>query len=190
MQWIENNLVEYQPTHVIFNDAFASVVMAHMDANFRAKVARVEVVHTLEQLPVGPYAGGISGGSKSREELSLFKELDGVVVVSKAVQRYAKQHCDLDAEMIPNHAWSYKDKDTGDWPRYRQNFSKANVVMINPALIKGYDIFLGMARENSQRTADNDWCSLLNRPVHNFIAYTSWGTNDQMVQDLKAAGVK
>ncbi|KAK5095888.1 hypothetical protein LTR70_003207 [Exophiala xenobiotica] len=70
------------------------------------------------------FAGGISGGAKTSAELPLFRELDGLVAVSKAVQKYAKQYCDLDAEMIPNHAWSYKDKDTGGWPRFRKNFAK------------------------------------------------------------------
>lgn len=188
--WISDNLAEFQPTHVIFNDAFANVVTAMLPVSLKSRMARVEVVHTLEQLPVGPFAGGISGGGKSREELPLMKKLDGIVTVSKAVQKYAKLHCDLDTEMIPNHAWSYKDKDTGGWPRYRQNFSKANVVMINPAIVKGFDIFLGMAKENSRRAVEKDWSSLLNKPVHNFIAYTSWGSKPQMIEDLKDAGVK
>lgn len=157
---------------------------------FKDKVARVEVIHTLEQLPVGPFAGGISGGSKTAAELPLWKSLDGIVAVSKSVQAYAKKHCDLETEMIPNHAWSYKDKETGDWPRNRSNFAKQNVMMINPAYIKGYEIFLGMARANQQRKVENDWDALLNRPVYNFIAYSSWGSKPDMVQELKAAGVK
>lgn len=156
----------------------------------REKTARVEVVHSLEQLPVGPYAGGVSGGAKTPAELPLFQDLDGLVAVSMAVQKYAKEHCDLETEVIPNHAWSYKDKDTGDWPRCRQNFAKQNVVMINPALVKGYEIFLGMARENKQRVAEHNWDQVLNRSVYNFIAYTSWGSNPEMVRDLQAASVK
>lgn len=158
--------------------------------DLRKKATRVEVIHTLEQLPAGPYAGGISGGAMTQAELPLFEELDGLVAVSKAAQKYAKVHCGLDAEMIPNHAWSFKDRDTGDWPRYRQNFAKQNVVMVNPASVKGYDIFLGMARENKQRVVENNWDELLNRPVYNFIAYSSWGSKPDMVRELQAAGVK
>lgn len=174
----------------MFNDAFASFVTANMSESFKKLVARVEVVHTLEQLPTGPYAGGISGGAKTSAELPLFKQLDGVVAVSKAVKEYAKEHCDLDAKVIPNHAWAYKDKDTSDWPRCRQNFAKQNVVMINPAWVKGYEIFLGMACLNKQRVVENNWDALLERPVYNFIAYAGWGTDAQMTNDLEAAGVK
>lgn len=187
--WIQDNLNEFGATHVLFNDAFANVVTANMP-KLREAGARIEIIHTLEQLPAGPYAGGVSGGAKTPAELAFFKELDGLVAVSKAVQKYAKQHCDLDAEMIPNHAWSYKDKDTGDWPRYRKNFAKQNVVMINPAWVKGYEIFLGMARENKQRVVENNWDELLDRPVYNFVAYSSWGSKPEMVRDLQAAGVK
>ncbi|KAK5948052.1 hypothetical protein OHC33_010893 [Knufia fluminis] len=187
--WIADHLTKFETTHVIFNDAFANVVTAEMPA-LREKAARIEVIHTLEQLPAGPYAGGISGGAKTQAELPLFKELDGLVAVSKAVQKYAKDHCGLDSEMIPNHAWSYKDKDTGDWPRYRHNFAKQTVAMVNPAFVKGYEIFLGMARENKQRVVENNWDELLNRPVYNFVAYISWGTDPDMIKDLQAAGVK
>jgi len=174
---------------VIFNDAFANIVTANLPT-LREDAARVEVIHTMEQLPAGPFCGGISGGARTRAELPFFKELDGLVAVSKAVQNYAKNHCDLQAEMIPNHAWSYKDKETGDWPRYRKNFAKQNVVMINPALVKGYEIFLGMARENKQRVVENNWDELLNRPVYNLMAYSSWGSKPDMVRDLQAAGVE
>lgn len=167
----------------------ASVITRNMPT-LRERAARVEIVHTLEQLPTGPYAGGVSGGAKTSAELPLFQELDGIVAVSRAVQKYAKAHCGLNTEMIPNHAWSYKDKDTGGWPRYRQNFAKQNVVMINPAYIKGYDIFLGMARMNKQRIVENNWDELLNRPVYNFIAYSSWGSKPDMARELEAAGVK
>ena len=71
-----------------------------------------------------------------------------------------------------------------------KNSIKQNVVMINPALVKGYDIFLGMARLNKQRIVENNWDALLNRPVYNFIAYSSWGSKPGMVKDLEAAGVK
>jgi len=115
---MQYHLHQFKPTHVIFNDAFASVVTANVPA-IREKTVRVEVIHTLKQLPVGPYAGGISGGAQTPAELPLFRHLDGLVAVSIAVQKYAKEHCGLETEMIPNHAWSYKDKDTGDWPRFR-----------------------------------------------------------------------
>lgn len=73
---MQYHLNQFEPTHLIFNDALASVMTANMPA-ISKKTARVEVVHTLEQLPVGPYAGDISGGAKTPAELPLFRDLDG-----------------------------------------------------------------------------------------------------------------
>lgn len=168
----------------------ANIVTYTMPEDFKQKVCRVEIVHTLEQLPAGPYAGGVSGSAQCPAEIEIFKQCDAIVSVSKAMQKYAKEQCDLETTMIPNHAWCYKDRDTSDWPRYRQNFKKQTVVMINPASVKGYKIFLAMAQENAQREAENDWDKLLDRPVYNFVAYTAWGTKPEMKEELKAAGVK
>jgi len=188
IDWITFHLIEFGPTHIIFNDALTNVVTSKAPA-FREKVARVGVIHSLEQLPTGPYSGGMSTGTSTAAELPLLAELDGLVAVSNAVKTYTKQHCGLDTEMIPNHVSLYKDEGTGGWPRYRQNFTKQNVVMINPALVKGYEIFLGMAKANQQRVHENR-DKLLNRPVYNYVAYLSWGSTSEMAEELEAAGVK
>lgn len=161
-----------------------------MGDEFRKKTARVEVIHTCEQLPVGPFAGGMSGGSKTAAEMAYFKALDGIVSVSKAIQTYTKNECGLESVMIPNHAWSYKDKDTAEWPEVRYNFAKQNVMMINPANIKGFQIYLDMSRENQQRKVENSLDPKLKRPVYNFIAYSSWGSAPEMIADLAASGVQ
>lgn len=155
----------------------------------KLRVARVEIVHTLEQLPTGPYSGGVSGGCQTADELILWQGLDGIVAVSSAVQKYAGHECDLKTEMIPNHAWSYKHKETGDWPARRYNFAKKNVVMINPAHMKGCSIFMGMARENEQRKVANVLNSVVQKPVYNFHAYISWGIRDEIHEELEKVGV-
>lgn len=161
-----------------------------MGDEFRSKVARVEVIHTCEQLPTGPFAGGMTGGSKTAAEMAYFEDLDGIVSVSKAIQHYAQKECGLKSEMIPNHAWSYMDKDTAELPSVRSNFAKQNVMMINPANIKGFKIYLDMSRQNQQRKVENSWDPLLKRPIYNFIAYSSWGSAPEMIEALKGSGVR
>lgn len=153
------------------------------------QLARVEIVHTLEQLPAGPYSGGVSGGCQTPHELPLWKGLDGIVSVSKAVQKYAEKECGLFSEMIPNQACSYKDKETGDWPSRRYNFAKKNVVMINPAYMKGSDIYRDMAERNQKRQAANATNVEVQEPVYTFHAYISWGIRPQIEQDLVKNGV-
>lgn len=155
----------------------------------RDRVARVEIVHTLEQLPTGPYSGGVSGGCQTAHELSLWQGLDGIVSVSTAVQTYAKKECDLVTEMIPNHAWSYMDKNTGAFPARRYNFDKKNVVMINPAYMKGCSIFTGLAGENHKRKLQNELSNVTSASVYNFHAYISWGIRDEIQQGLENVGV-
>lgn len=187
-KWIAHNIKKFDATHILFNDAFASKVSLEMK-KLKAQVARVEIVHTLEQLPTGPYSGGVSGGCQTADELTLWQRLDGIVAVSTAVQKYAKQECDLVSEMIPNHAWSYMDKETGGEPRRRYNYAKKKVVMINPAHMKGCSIFAGMARENEQRKVANVLNSVIQKPVYNFEAYISWGIKDEIAEALEKVGV-
>lgn len=175
---------------MLFNDAFASIVLHSMPADFKNEVALVEVCHTLEQIPAGPYSGGVSGSANCPDELKLIKACDGIITVSKMMHKYAKEKCGLDTEMIPNHAWCYKDRQTSDWPLYRMNFKKQTVVMINPAGVKGYKIFLAMARENQKREMENNWDKMQTQPVYNFVAYGAWGTKPDMVKEMQAAGVR
>lgn len=156
---------------------------------------RVEIIHTAEQLPLGPYAGGIPGSAATDAEDALWHGLDGIISVSKTIEKYAAEHCGLMTEMIPNHPWVYKDKDTLRWPRRRENFSKQRVAMINPAWVKGYDIFLEMAKVNHERYNR----SFIEREggnhdehsgVYEYVAYATWGSSKQMEKELEDAGVR
>lgn len=62
-----------------------------------------------------------SGDSKTRSELALLKELDGLVAVSKAVQEYAKLDCDVDLCFV------LQEQNTSDWPRYQKGIAEHKV---------------------------------------------------------------
>lgn len=173
----------FKVTHVIFNDAFPRMVTANM-----TDIARVEVIHTFEQVPAGPYLGGMKGGSKTVKELPYLRALDMCVAVSNAVKSYAEDVAHLDnVIMIQNHKAVFLNKDTGKFPYRRYNFKKQTVYMINPAPIKGLSIFQDMARENHRRKLQNDRGA--NKPVYEFVAVRSWGTKDTYAQALLGSGV-
>lgn len=183
-------MTNFEPTHIIFNDALASKVTSEMPI-CKDKTRRVEVIHSAEQFPLGPFAGGVPGSSKTTAELPLWHTLDGAVSVSLALQAYVKNH-GLETTYIPNHAWSYKDRNTGDWPRVRSNFAKQTVVMVNPTYVKGYNIFLGMAKENRKRASLNRFNFKPDEqlPTYRFIAYLGWGAKPHIVDELRTAGVE
>lgn len=156
------------------------------------KLVRFEVVHTAEQIPTGPYAGGCFGSATTPVEFELWQKLDGIVAVSHAIRRYAADQCGVEMHMIPNHPWSFKDRKSANLPRRRRNFDDQTVVMINPCMIKGYGIFLDMAKENKRRRDDNTNLpiGLANRPSYNYVAYATWGAKPEMRDELRAAGVE
>lgn len=152
---------------------------------------RVEVIHTAEQVPAGPYSGGIPGSATTKAELALWENVDGVVSVSKAIHSYAEIHCPtVTTTMIPNHAWTYMDKDSHLWPRRRSNFAKQRVAMVNPAYVKGYDIFLEMAKENRARGELQYQFEDNEKPTYTYVAYASWGSSSEMKKELEKSGVR
>lgn len=185
--WVSTQLDKFGPTHVIFNDALASKVTSVMPW-FANHGMRIEVIHTAEQIPAGPYTGGIPGSATTNAELSLWENIDGIVSVSNAIHAYAEAHCpDVKTTMISNHAWTYMDKDSHLWPRRRTNFAKQRVAMVNPAYVKGYDIFLAMAKENQLRGGSQYQSE---KPTYNYVAYASWGSNPEIKKELQRASVR
>lgn len=185
------NLDEHKTTHAIFNDVFTCKFTETMLAK-KPKLVRVEIVHTAEQIPVGPFSGGMLGSAVTPLELELWKRLDAIVAVSNAIKRYARDECDLNTTMIPNHVWAFKDRKSSNWPRRRENFGHQTVVMINPCAVKGYSIFLEMAKANQKRMLANQFAPTdpVNQPSFNYVAYATWGAKPHMKEALALAGVQ
>jgi hypothetical protein len=158
----------FQPTHIIFNDPlplkFTSVMA------LPSHVRRAFIIHTAEQLPFGPFAGGISGGASSSREHKLLQELDGIWSVSETIQNYAAEHGNLATQFILHHPWNYLDDETHKLPKRRYNWDKEDVLMINFCPLKGSDIVEALARR----------C-----PELKFVVVSSWGSKEYPeVQDV------
>ncbi|KAK4914228.1 hypothetical protein LTR66_017162 [Elasticomyces elasticus] len=192
VEWLQMHIINFGATHILFNDVLAAKAIS-MLPNLD-KVARVEIIHTLEQIPAGSCAGGIPGSSTSPLEFQLWLEIEGRVAVSEAVQKYAQEECKLPTVMLPNHAFSYLNNEPGQFPAVRRNFTKQTVVMVNPAVVKGFDMFLLMAQENHRRAkankANKTRAANEQFPVYKFRCYLSWGTLPEMIRALRAAGVE
>lgn len=158
----------FRPTHVIFNDALSLKATSLMPALKNAR--RICVVHTAEQLPFGPFAGGIPGSATSPNETTLLRGVDGIWSVSLAIRDYALKHGNLDTTFHYIHPWTYLDGKTRELPPRYRNWSKQHVGMINPSPIKGCPIFIELARR----------C-----PQFRFATWCSWGSTEKVKAQLQ-----
>ena len=156
----------FKPTHVIFNDPITMKITAFHA--LRDTFKRVNIVHTAEQLPFGPYCAGVDGHCLSpRVENEMLRDLDGIWSVSLSVQEYAWTYGRLATTFLVHPALTYLDK--GAMPVVRNNIDKDEIGMINPCPHKGLDIFVTLAEEY---------------PDYKFVTWKSWGTRTAHLEQL------
>lgn len=132
---------------------------------------RVFVIHCTEQLPFGPYAGGLDGGACSAHEHELLRGVDGIWSVSQALADYARKHGQLDSTFIPHDPWTYLDEKTHQVPQGYKNWDKEIVGMINPSLVKGVTVLLNLAER---------------LPNVKFAVWLSWAFDEEVRAKLEA----
>ncbi|KAM0234622.1 hypothetical protein ACHAP5_010016 [Fusarium lateritium] len=167
--FLQDEIRYFSPTHIISNDGLS------MQASFAPDLAylgmrRIVVVHTAEQLPFGPFAGGMPGHSCTAREADLLHRLDGIWSVSEVIRKYALDYGQLQTRFLFHHPWTYLVGKEHELPRPLSNWDKGFVGMINPCAVKGSSIFLDLARA----------C-----PKLDFLAYLSWGTGDRIVKQME-----
>lgn len=143
----------------MFNDGLSMQATSRLEMP-ELSACRVAVIHTAEQLPFGPFAGGMAGHMSSPTEMTLLQELDGIWSVSEAIKRYASEHGQLATRFFTHHPWTYFDEKTLGLPCRLRNWDKRFVGMINPCKVKGFQILHDLASA----------C-----PQHDFLDYKSWG---------------
>ncbi|KAF4501806.1 glycosyltransferase family 4 [Fusarium agapanthi] len=95
-------------------------------------MSRIAVVHAAEQLPFGPFAGGLPGHSSTTREADLFQQLDGIRSVSETILKYALEHGQLETRFLVLHPWTYLVGKDHAIPDRVFNWDKKFVGMINP----------------------------------------------------------
>ncbi len=168
--FLSSAIYTFNPTHIIFNDSLPLKLTSLM--SLPSHVRRIFIIHTAEQLPFGPYAGGIPGGASSPKEHTLLKGVDGIWAPSRRIQEYAAVNGELETTFLFHHPWNYLLGPAHDLPRRQRNWGKEAILMINPCPVKGSDILISIAGR----------C-----PDLKFVALCSWGAqNDSKVkQDLE-----
>ncbi|EXK79083.1 hypothetical protein FOQG_16288 [Fusarium oxysporum f. sp. raphani 54005] len=169
ISFLQREIRRFSPTHIISNDGLS------MKASLASELAhltmsRIAVVHTAEQLPFGPFAGGVPGHSSTTREADLFQQLDGIWSVSDAIRNYALEHGQLQTRFLVHHPWTYLVGKDHEMPSRLFNWDKKFVAMINPCPVKGSCIFVNLARA----------C-----PQLEFLTYMSWGADDATVKQME-----
>jgi len=159
----------FEPTHVIFNDSLS--LKATTSMHYGGDARRVFVIHCAEQLPFGPYAGGLADSACSAKEHDLLHGVDAIWSVSNAIKDYAAKHGQLETTFLVHDPWTYLDERTHQLPKRYYNWDKEVVGMINPSQVKGVKIFLQLAKA---------------LPDIKFAAWRSWGADDSIEKQLEA----
>jgi hypothetical protein len=166
---MNTQLALFRPTHVIFNDSLSLKATIAMPLGVDAR--RIFVIHCAEQLPFGPYAGGLSESSCSPREHDLLHDVDGIWAVSQAIKDYAYEYGQLDTTFLVHDPWTYLDERTHQPPGRYHNWGSQIVGMINPSQVKGLKVLLELAER---------------LPHVKFAAWKSWGFDDNVCKQLEA----
>lgn len=88
--YLTSTVYRFQPTHILFHDSLPLKLTSLMA--LPSHVRREFIIYTAEQLPFGPFAGGLTGGSCSSHEHELLQQVDAIWSVSEKIQNYAAEH--------------------------------------------------------------------------------------------------
>ena len=169
VSFLQKEIARFSPTHIISNDGLS--IQASLALNSASNtVRRVAVVHTAEQLPFGPFFGGMPGHASSHRELDCLRQLDGIWSVSNAIKQYALDHGQLDTSFFVHHPWTYLEEKKHMMPAQHHNWDKRFVGMINPCVVKGSHILIELAKV----------C-----PYLDFLVYKSWGFDDDVGKQMQ-----
>ncbi|KAH9909323.1 hypothetical protein F4778DRAFT_224518 [Xylariomycetidae sp. FL2044] len=168
--FLQGEITKFSPTHIITNDGLSMQSTCPSEMPY-LDLCRLTVVHTAEQLPFGPFAGGVPGHASSPKELDLLRELDGIWSVSNAIKRYAHKYGQLATDFLVHHPWTYLEEKTHQIPDQFHNGDKKFIGMINPCPVKGSKILLDIAKA----------C-----PHLDFLIYKSWGCTKDLEKEMKS----
>ncbi|KAK9776120.1 putative Glycosyl transferase family 1 domain-containing protein [Seiridium cardinale] len=168
--FLQQEIARFSPTHIISNDGLSMCASSALNLP-GLDVRHVAVVHTAEQLPFGPFAGGVPGHASSPREDNLLRQLDGIWSVSNAIKQYALEFGQLQTSFFVHHPWTYLERQNHEMPVHLHNWDKRFIAMINPCAVKGLQICIDLAKD----------C-----PQYDFLMYKSWGFNVEIGKQIKA----
>lgn len=166
---LQEEIERFLPTHIVSNDGLSMQATSAMSMP-NIEACRIGIIHTAEQLPFGPFAGGVPGQVSSPSEYNLLQKLDGIWSVSNAIKQYAFTHGKLQTSFFVHHPWTYLEEKSHRFPAQLHNWDKKFIGMINPCAVKGAQILIDLAKA----------C-----PQYEFLVYKSWGFDNDIGRQLR-----
>ncbi|MDN4069611.1 glycosyltransferase family 4 protein [Paenibacillus vini] len=116
--------------------------------------------HSQATLPFGPECF-----QEDLPKIGLYKRLDGVISVSRYLKEYFADYAGVDSEVI-----YFPSYGPGPFP-FLASFDSKYITVINPSAIKGFSIFIGLARM---------------MPHLQFAAVPTWATKEDELEEMRS----
>lgn len=156
-EYLRQRLADYQPDWVFVADDKRRFMLPSASAAAPRRV--IPLLQTIMQLPFGPLSV-----DPSTSQTELMRQAPAIIVISKFMQRYIRDHGDMEAHLLPLPVY-------GSGPFVpRSQPDQGFVTMINPCPYKGVAIFEAMAKAF---------------PEIAFAAVPTWGANQRVLMDLQ-----
>ncbi|MFX3636543.1 MAG: glycosyltransferase family 4 protein [Candidatus Pristimantibacillus sp.] len=147
---------EFKPDIAIVSEDNTHLLM---ETVLETKVRTIFFAHSQATLPFGPECF-----HKDLSKIDLYKKLAGIISVSGYLKDYFHKHAGLDSEVI-----YFPSYGLGPFP-HLAHFDNPYITVINPSAIKGFSIFIGLARQ---------------MPHLSFAAIPTWATTDEELEAME-----
>ncbi len=154
--YLTRRIRAFQPDWVFVADDKRKFMLAAATTAAPGRI--LALAQTIIQLPFGPLSV-----NESRSQTALLRDARAIIVVSKYLQNYVREHGGLESHLLRAPVYG-----TGPFPNLAHH-NAGFVTMINPCQLKGVAIFLALARAF---------------PHVMFAAVPTWGADPELLRDL------
>jgi glycosyltransferase involved in cell wall biosynthesis len=154
--FIKNIIDEFKPDITIVSEDNTHLLL---ETVLETKARTVFFAHSQATLPFGPECF-----QEDLPKIELYRKLDGIIAVSDYLKNYFADHAGVDSKVI-----YFPSYGPGPFP-YLADFDNKYITVINPSAIKGFSIFIGLARL---------------MPHLKFAAVPTWATKDEELEEMK-----
>lgn len=159
--YVKRIIDEFKPDITIVSEDNTHLLL---ETVLETGVRTIYLAHSQATLPFGPECF-----QEDLSKIHLYQQLDGIISVSDYLKDYFSKYAGVDnkhSEVI-----YFPSYGAGPFP-FLADFNNPYITVINPSAIKGYSVFIELARR---------------MPHLQFAAVPTWATRDEEIEEMKAA---
>ncbi len=154
--FIKSIIDEFAPDITIVSEDNTNLLL---EAVLETGACSVYLAHSQATLPFGP-----ESFQEDLTKIELYKKFEGVISVSGYLKSYFADYAGVASEVI-----YFPSYGPGPFP-YLADYDNKYITVINPSAIKGFSIFIGLARR---------------MPHLHFAAVPTWATREEELEEMK-----